>query len=467
MKRSISNRDDRESDKKRHDKKKASILGKRKSSTTPDSPGRSQQNATKNILQNPQSSQPSVARVPTNVSSTAIAPGMGTQRIGIDIQELTSHPLVTEHQQQGSAPAAGLHSQAQDIAVARILELRNMMQQQDPASSSSSALPSTGAQVTSLQVPTTSWLQNALAGNATNLATPNPGSLSLLLANVAQPASPVLPVAQLQQLTSAPLQALLQQGLQAQHIIDGANRQLQQASLVNAGLLLGGAQSNVLTSNAALGIPLSNLIAQQGILSGNALVGLQQALQGNPQAATAAAGDSRGAPEGNTSATFQDADANANANKPLNKTETDLYLPMDHVHLSEYQILVRKQIVVCEADELEIKANTQGRRSPLSIGQAGIRCRHCKHKPFRLRGRGSVYYPTSLHGLYQTCQNMANTHLRKTCTSIDEDLRQQLIELCGMREKASGGKQYWSDGGKALGLYEEGGALRWRHEEEE
>jgi hypothetical protein len=75
-----------------------------------------------------------------------------------------------------------------------------------------------------------------------------------------------------------------------------------------------------------------------------------------------------------------------------------LALSCDEEQLSEYQILVRKQLEIFEATAEDVESNTQGRKKRVSLGQVGIRCLHCASYPLRQRGRGAVYYPAKLQG---------------------------------------------------------------------
>lgn len=141
-----------------------------------------------------------------------------------------------------------------------------------------------------------------------------------------------------------------------------------------------------------------------------------------------------------------------------------LSLACDDEHLSEYQIMVRKQLEVFEAQPEDVESNTQGRKKQVSLGQVGIRCKHCASLPLRQRGRGAVYYPAKLHGVYQAAQNMASSHLCESCQCIDDLLKVALKNLRERRDTASGGKQYWADGARALGLYEADDGLRLNRE---
>jgi hypothetical protein len=143
-----------------------------------------------------------------------------------------------------------------------------------------------------------------------------------------------------------------------------------------------------------------------------------------------------------------------------------LALACDDEHLSEYQILVRKQLEIFEAMPEDVESNTQGRKKQVALGQVGIRCKHCASLPLRQRGRGAVYYPAKLQGVYQAAQNMASSHLCESCQCINETLKRELRTLRERRDTASGGKQYWADGARALGLFEAEDGLRINREQQ-
>jgi hypothetical protein len=122
--------------------------------------------------------------------------------------------------------------------------------------------------------------------------------------------------------------------------------------------------------------------------------------------------------------------------------------------LSEYQIMVRQQLELFEATANDIECNTQGRKKPVVLHQVGLRCFHCSYLPLRSRGRGAVYYPAKLQGIYQAAQNMALSHLITSCPKISPNMKNELNGLRERRDNANGGKQYWADGCRALGVIE-------------
>lgn len=95
------------------------------------------------------------------------------------------------------------------------------------------------------------------------------------------------------------------------------------------------------------------------------------------------------------------------------------------------------------------------------------RCKWCFEGHRRIRPRkGSVYYSKRLDGIYQVAQNLAKTHYlnedETSCPVIPKDIKARLRSLHETTKRGSGGKAYWTDGLKALGVYEDGQTLRFR-----
>ena len=137
-----------------------------------------------------------------------------------------------------------------------------------------------------------------------------------------------------------------------------------------------------------------------------------------------------------------------------------LYISCDDDSLSEYQCLVRKQIELFEAGREDVESNAQGRNRPIVMGQVGIRCRLCTMLPPKHRARGAIYYPAKLHGIYQAAQNMASAHLGEHCQHVPAPLRDDLTRHKDRKSSAGGGKKYWADGVRVLGVFEDEDGLR-------
>jgi hypothetical protein len=139
----------------------------------------------------------------------------------------------------------------------------------------------------------------------------------------------------------------------------------------------------------------------------------------------------------------------------------ELSLPTDSENLSEYQCLLRQQIVLFTVGSADIECSAQGRNKPIVLGQVGTLCRYCAKLKPGLRPSGAVYFPAKLSGLYQASQNMAINHFSNNCQSIPEPLRQRLLQL---KERKStvlgGGKTFWANCAKVIGVIEQGDQLR-------
>jgi len=142
-----------------------------------------------------------------------------------------------------------------------------------------------------------------------------------------------------------------------------------------------------------------------------------------------------------------------------------LYQENDEHKLTAYQCLIRKQLELFEADEDDVRCSTrQGRTAPIKLGQVGLRCRHCAGVQLAARTKGAAYYSQTVEGIYQIAQNMSKVHLCERCYRIPRDVRRQLIVLRSDCRRAIGGKEYWSDNIRSLGVYVEEGILRVKHD---
>ena len=175
-------------------------------------------------------------------------------------------------------------------------------------------------------------------------------------------------------------------------------------------------------------------------------------------------------------------------------------LPTDQETLSEYQCLLREQIIYFEASVDDIEASAQGRNKPIVLRQVGILCRHCARLAPGYRPRGAVYFPARLSGIYQgakkrislsmytfagsqsihprlshthsilsrtpvspAAQNQAINHFADACRSIPDATRSRLLHL---KEKKTfvlgGGKQYWANAAEVAGVTESDDGLIFR-----
>ncbi len=71
-----------------------------------------------------------------------------------------------------------------------------------------------------------------------------------------------------------------------------------------------------------------------------------------------------------------------------------------------------------------------------------------------------LYFCFYICSLDQVAQNMSKLHFLKACTLIPENTKNQLKSLQSVSSRASGGKEYWAEGLRVLGIVEDGGMLR-------
>lgn len=121
-----------------------------------------------------------------------------------------------------------------------------------------------------------------------------------------------------------------------------------------------------------------------------------------------------------------------------------LVQPTDMTILTEYQLVVRESLALFEVKEedllLDVSLSNSMRRK-VQVGQIGLRCRYCEHRPVYRRGSGAVYFPGNISNVYQAAQN----HLATTCTDIPAQVRKQLAKAkkeLKHHPRRSGGSSY-------------------------
>jgi hypothetical protein len=150
------------------------------------------------------------------------------------------------------------------------------------------------------------------------------------------------------------------------------------------------------------------------------------------------------------------------ARPPRKRSPIVLFMECDEDSLSEYQCLIRQQIELFEADKEEAASSVQGRNKQIVEGQVGIRCRHCTVVPPRRRQKGCMYFPTKLDRIYQAAQNLSAFHLCEHCKHVPADVRKKILVLRERKSPAGGGKRYWGEGVRCLGVIEESNGLRFK-----
>mmetsp|Transcript_7128 Transcript_7128/g.18119 ORF Transcript_7128/g.18119 Transcript_7128/m.18119 type:complete len:225 (+) Transcript_7128:39-713(+) len=141
-----------------------------------------------------------------------------------------------------------------------------------------------------------------------------------------------------------------------------------------------------------------------------------------------------------------------------------LYLSWDIDSLSPYQVMLRKNIELFEAQHEDVQSHAKVHANlpskPIVLGQVGIRCRHCSYVHTIQRTAGATYYPAKREGVYQAAQNLGNSHIIENCPYVPAPIRNELIALRAQKASGRKGKKAWGDRLTALGVYEDGDILR-------
>jgi hypothetical protein len=252
------------------------------------------------------------------------------------------------------------------------------------------------------------------------------------------------------------------------------NAQQQQAAMQSAQLAAWRqamiSQNNSLLQQQGFGMMSQNIMPNQGGLMGTGFAVPAQAMApiGLNQGLQSLRADSMHTMAARTGADLSSSNMEPRALVPGGNSKwagrhpVTLFMSCDDDSLSEYQCLVRKQIELFEARKEEVESNSKGRNKPIVLGQVGIRCRHCSMLSPKHRSRGAMYYPAKLNGLYQAAQSMASGHLCHHCQHTPHDIRQELLILRERKSSAGGGKKYWGDGVRVLGVFEDDDGLRFK-----
>ena len=132
----------------------------------------------------------------------------------------------------------------------------------------------------------------------------------------------------------------------------------------------------------------------------------------------------------------------------------------DEGRLTPYQCLARQHIQYFEAGQAQVEEGAQGRNKPIVLGQVGIRCIHCAGFARKDKAPAAAFYPAKLSGIYQSAQNIMNSHLAKDCQNVPENVRERLKSTANRKSPPGTGKTYWSDEAVKVGIFEDEHGLR-------
>lgn len=154
-----------------------------------------------------------------------------------------------------------------------------------------------------------------------------------------------------------------------------------------------------------------------------------------------------------------------NSSPLTNKPPVVLFTSNDGSVFPSFQVMLRKTIELFEAKEEDLLiANNNGQmRSPVVLGQVGIRCHACAQLAPQNRAPNATLFPASLEQVYQSAQNLAANHIIPSCPCLSNNIRSELLQqLAQCREifrPADSG--LWLQRTRELGVYQDNnGVLR-------
>ncbi len=129
-----------------------------------------------------------------------------------------------------------------------------------------------------------------------------------------------------------------------------------------------------------------------------------------------------------------------------------LAMPQDRHCLSETLCIVRNNIEVFTATEVDINAPAPGRKRPIQVGQVGLRCVYCRMCPQRDRVKRATCFPSSMKRIYRAVIDMKLDHF-KNCPYVPGGLKGRLDQLQAGSTRSTGMTvQYFVKSAKELGM---------------
>jgi hypothetical protein len=127
----------------------------------------------------------------------------------------------------------------------------------------------------------------------------------------------------------------------------------------------------------------------------------------------------------------------------------------DSESLSPLHCFMRRYCVEAfSATEEEISSPRYGKSHSgrVVLGQVGIRCLHCKHRPSNNRQERAVCFPSSLKNIYHSIETWQRRH-SLVCKDIPLWIKNSMTELIhNSRTGAGGRRQYWEESAERLGM---------------
>lgn len=132
-----------------------------------------------------------------------------------------------------------------------------------------------------------------------------------------------------------------------------------------------------------------------------------------------------------------------------------LAISEDEESLSPLHCFMRKHCVEAFSASVEDVSTPRYGKSHgrnIIIGQVGIQCAYCKHRPYSRRQERSVCFPSSIKNIYHSIETWQRRH-STVCKDIPAWAKRTMLDLMGKSRSGAGGRrQYWETSSMRLGM---------------
>jgi hypothetical protein len=132
-----------------------------------------------------------------------------------------------------------------------------------------------------------------------------------------------------------------------------------------------------------------------------------------------------------------------------------LALPEDDLSLSPLHCFMRQYCVVAfTASAADVATPRYGKSHGRSIriGQVGIQCVFCQHRPYATRPERAVCFPSTLKNIYHSIETWQRRH-SVVCQDIPLWAKEQMLRYMGKSRSSAGGRrQYWEESARRLNM---------------
>jgi len=133
-----------------------------------------------------------------------------------------------------------------------------------------------------------------------------------------------------------------------------------------------------------------------------------------------------------------------------------LAMPEDRHCLSETLAIIRNNVEVFTATEVDVSAPAPGRKRPIQLGQVGLRCVYCRMCRQGNRVKRATCFPSSIGRIYRAVIDMKLDHF-KHCPYVPPGLKQRLDQLSQGTTRSTGMTvQYFIRSAMELGMMDIG-----------